>query len=108
MPIDLLRSGKAPVLAKQGPHLGYSFGDWKFNVDTDGRNYELSDKQCDAAFPDYYKEIERAVAWRKEQNLTNIEESQMDISWGGSEIIRLMIYDRQVSFGLYYRRHRRH
>jgi hypothetical protein len=97
VPFDLLGPHDAQELTKQGPNLGRPVGDWEFDVNLDGRDFGLSDEQCDAAFPDYYHEIERAAAWRQEQNLPNIQENQMDISWRDGEIIRLMIYDRQVS-----------
>ncbi|KIW08853.1 uncharacterized protein PV09_00778 [Verruconis gallopava] len=97
-PLSILRPATSEQSgARQGPSLGYPLGDWEFNVERDGRNFGLSDEQCAAAFPDYYREIDRAVTWRKEQNLPKIEESQMDISWReGGEIMRLMIYDRKL------------
>jgi hypothetical protein len=97
VPLNLVRPTATPELTEQGPNLGHTVDNWEFDVNLDGGDYGLSDERCDAAFPDYYHEIERAVAWRKEQDLPNIEESQMDISWRNSEIMRLMIFDRQVS-----------
>ena len=89
------------------PHLGSEHtispaaeehvGNWIFDPSRDHRNYGLSEAQCDAAFPGFYREIERAVAFRKDNDLPRIEEDDVDISWRkGGEIVRLMIYDRQV------------
>jgi len=70
---------------------------WIFDPRRDEQNFGLNDAQCDAAFPDLYKEIERAVAFRQNNNLDNVKEEELDISWrGGGEIIRLMIHDRQL------------
>lgn len=93
------RTKSTPPPSTEGPNLGSNIGNWAFDAGRDGRNFGLTDDQCDVAFPDFYHEIERAVAYRKEKNLPNIVESQMDVAWRkGGEIIRLMIYDRQVSF----------
>lgn len=70
---------------------------WKFDTKRDERQYGLSEAQCDAAFPDFYKEIDRAVAFRKENDLGNVKEEDVDIEWRhDGEIIRIMLYDRQV------------
>lgn len=77
---------------------------WTFDTKRDEREYGLSDVQCDAAFPNFYKEIDRAVAFRKENDLGRVKEEDVDIEWrGGGEIIRLMLYDRQVRFCVTYR-----
>lgn len=99
LPLDLLDPVTDPKSTKKGPSLGSRVGRWQFDTKRDARNYGLSERQCNGAFPDYYREIERAVTWRKEEKLPNIEEHQMDISWRNGEIIRLMIYDRQVCIG---------
>jgi hypothetical protein len=69
--------------------------DWTFDTQRDERNFGLNDAQCDAAFPDYYKEVDRAVAYFKQQG--NITEDRVDISWRLDEIVRVMIHDRQVN-----------
>lgn len=72
---------------------------WVFDIKRDERHYGLSEAQCDAAFPDFYKEIDRAVAFREEKGLGNIREEDVDIEWRQEgEIIRIMLYDRQVRF----------
>lgn len=71
--------------------------EWVFDTKRDERHYGLSEAQCDAAFPDFYKEIDRAVAFRKENDLGDIKEEDVDIEWrSGGEIMRIMLYDRQV------------
>jgi hypothetical protein len=69
---------------------------WAFNTQRDERDFGLNNAQCEAAFPGYYKEIDRAVEYFKEKG--NITEDEVDISWRGGEIVRVIIYDRQVSF----------
>jgi hypothetical protein len=70
---------------------------WVFDTKRDERKYGLSEAQCDAAFPDFYKEIDRAVAFRKEKKLGDVRVEDVDIEWRQEgEIIRIMIYDRQV------------
>lgn len=70
---------------------------WAFDTKRDERHYGLSEAQCDAAFPDFYQEIDRAVAFRKETGLDHVKEEDVDIEWRkGGEIIRIMLFDRQV------------
>jgi hypothetical protein len=68
---------------------------WAFDHRRDQRNFGLSDEQCDAAFPDLYREIDRAVAWRRNSNLRNITAADLDVSWK-TEMLRAMIFDGQV------------
>jgi hypothetical protein len=71
---------------------------WAFDTKRDERHYGLNEAQCDAAFPDFYQEIDRAVAFRQEKDLGDIREEDVDIEWREGEIIRIMLYDRQVRF----------
>lgn len=66
---------------------------WIFDAERDERNYGLSDEQCLLAFPDYYREIDRAVASRGMLGPVTLDD--VDISWR-DEMVRAMIYDRQV------------
>jgi hypothetical protein len=68
---------------------------WSFDHRRDQRNFGLSDDQCDAAFPDLYREIDRAVAWRRGSGLHNITPADLDVSWK-TEMLRAMIFDQQV------------
>lgn len=71
-------------------------GGWTFDPQRDERDFGLSDEQCAVAFPNFYAEIDRAVQHRKNSNLPNITSELVDISWRPDEIMRVMIYDRQV------------
>jgi hypothetical protein len=67
---------------------------WDFITQRDERNFGLSNEQCEKAFPDYYKEIDRAVTYFQEKG--NVTEEEVDIEWRGGEIVRVIIYERQV------------
>lgn len=67
---------------------------WAFNYARDGRNYGLSDAQCDAAFPELYKEVNRAVAYRRRVGLVTPDE--LDVGWRADGIVRAMIHDNQL------------
>jgi hypothetical protein len=72
-------------------------GTWWFDLARDGRNYGLSDSQCDAAFPGYFEEAYRtAEQWKQHRQITV---DDVDISWrddSGREMVRAMIFNRQV------------
>lgn len=70
-------------------HLPFTF-DYK----RDGRNYGLTEDQCLAAFPDLFKEIDRAVEYR--QRVGNITEDELDVGWRGDGIVRARIQDNQL------------
>jgi hypothetical protein len=67
---------------------------WDFDTKRDERDFGLSNEQCEQAFPDYYKEIDRAVAYFQDKG--NVTEEEVDIEWRGGEIVRVIIYERQV------------
>jgi hypothetical protein len=69
---------------------------WAFDTQRDESNFGLDNEQCEAAFPNYYKEVDRAHDFFQKQG--NITEDQVDISWREDEIVRVMIHSRQVSF----------
>jgi Glycosyl transferase family 90 len=69
---------------------------WTFDPQLHERSFSLSDSQCSTAFPDFYREIDRAVQHRADNNLGNVTSDMLDISWRKDEIIRCMIYDGQV------------
>lgn len=73
---------------------------WAFDTARDERNFGLSDEQCLLAFPDFYREIDRAVATR--ESFGPVTLNDVDISWReGNEMVRAMIYDRQVRFQVF-------
>ncbi|KAF2083978.1 hypothetical protein K490DRAFT_50261 [Saccharata proteae CBS 121410] len=66
---------------------------WAFNFTRHGSNYALDDAKCEAAFPNLYPEIDRAVQhWR---NKGGIKPSDLDTDWR-PDAIRAMIYDNQL------------
>ena len=65
---------------------------WNFDPATDRFNHSLSDSQCEEAFPDYYKEIDRAAMFWKEDKIT---QEDMNIT-DRTSVVRAMIYDRQL------------
>lgn len=69
--------------------------EWRFSARRDARNFGLSQDQCNYAFPQYFQEIDRAVAWRQEHNQPVINDTVLDAKWR-RELLRLMIYDGQV------------
>ncbi|KAF2164653.1 hypothetical protein M409DRAFT_25047 [Zasmidium cellare ATCC 36951] len=68
---------------------------WHFDYKRDGRNYGLSEEQCDIAFPGLYKEIDRAVAHRLEK-WGKITPDEVEVEWRGDGIVRAMIHDNQL------------
>jgi hypothetical protein len=68
-----------------------SLNDWD-------HHYGLASSECDAAFPNWFKEIDRAVTLRKER--ANITRMDIDISWKESGAVRALIYNQKVFTGL--------
>ncbi|KAH0019815.1 hypothetical protein KCU78_g6661, partial [Aureobasidium melanogenum] len=65
---------------------------WKYEFPRDANNYGLSADQCDAAFPNFYSDIESAVALRKHnpvlQKELEIEEDHC--------LVRVLIYEAEL------------
>lgn len=78
-----------PQLAN--PFRNYFFADWKFDAARDGDDYGLSDRQCGAAFPKLYGDIDEMVS-RRESN--HIAKADFDSVEGDhvAKSIRAMIY----------------
>lgn len=62
-------STKAPA-SKASSHPSTDVGSWTFDWTRDGNNHGLSSGQCDAAFPDLYSEIDRAVDFWERKEIT--------------------------------------
>lgn len=62
-----------------------------WNYTRDAKNLKLSDAQCSQAFPDLYKEIDRAKASKSRVTLKDID--SVPIVQG---YVRAMIYDQEV------------
>jgi hypothetical protein len=73
------------------PSKGPFDGQWNFT--RDARNLLMNDSQCDLAFPDLFKEIDRAVESRKRKPITFKEVDSVQPIRGYN---RAMIYDNQV------------
>jgi hypothetical protein len=65
--------------------------DWDFV--RDARNFLMTDARCDEAFPDLFKEIDRAVEVRRKDHVTSKE---LDEIMKVKGYMRVMIYDQQV------------
>ncbi|KAF2768113.1 hypothetical protein EJ03DRAFT_352380 [Teratosphaeria nubilosa] len=66
----------------------------KFNYKRDGKQYGLTDEQCSAAFPELYKEIDRAVAYR--ERVGKIAAEEVEVGWRGDGMVRAMIFKNQL------------
>ena len=70
-------------------------GQWLFESERDGINVGLNSEQCDAAFPDLYQEITRAVQyWQKRER--TISQDDIDIGWRQDGAIQVLICDNQL------------
>jgi hypothetical protein len=68
---------------------------WLFESERDARNIGLNTEQCNAAFPDLYLEIDRAVGvWQKREH--TISQEDIDIKWRGDAVMQVLIYDNQL------------
>lgn len=67
---------------------------WEFDPLNHRRHYGLSTEQCLSAFPLLYKEVDRAVAYRRA--VGNITLQDVDVGWRGDGIVRAMIYDNEL------------
>lgn len=79
-----------PAGSKEGLH-GKFDGHW--NYARDRRNFFLTQAQCDTAFPDLFKEVDRPVKLRKSNKISLKE---LDETPALNGFIRGMIYDQQV------------
>jgi hypothetical protein len=68
---------------------------WSFNASEDGNNFALTQAQCDAAFPDLYYEIDRAIAHRNDRKLP-IKPEDVSISWRNDAAFRGLIHENQL------------
>ena len=73
------------------PSKGIFDGQW--NATRDARNLLMNDTQCDLAFPNLFKEIDRAVESRKKKPVTLKEVESVQPTRGYNHA---MIYDNQV------------
>lgn len=69
--------------------------EWAFDHTRDARNYGLNEEQCLSAFPLLYKEIDRAVTYRRKIG-HNISLTDLEVGWRGDGIVRAMVRDKQL------------
>ncbi|KAF2726294.1 hypothetical protein K431DRAFT_317127 [Polychaeton citri CBS 116435] len=74
------------------PSHGYA---WAFDAERDALNYSLSSEQCEAAFPNLYFEIQRAVKYWQNRNHT-ISEEDIELSWRDDGAFRLLIHENKA------------
>jgi len=75
---------KGPPISHSQSHAWQTQREWTYEYPRDARNYGLDEAQCLSAFPDLYKEVDRAVAWWKEKG--GITERELDVGWRGDAI----------------------
>ena len=67
---------------------------WAFDYRRDGRKQGLNEEQCLSAFPELYKEVDRAVAYRR--RVGDIALQDLDVGWRGDGIVRARTHDNQL------------
>ena len=84
-------AGTKFVPPSANPFRSYFFADWQFDTARDGDNYGLSDRQCAAAFPKLYSDIDEMVSRRE---LNHIAKANFDAVEGDhvAKSIRAMVY----------------
>lgn len=88
-------SRPAPAPTPPKPIKQKGKGKWYFEPERDGINIALGAEQCDAAFPDLYQEINRAVQyWQKRER--TISQEDIDVAWRSDGAIQVLIYDNQL------------
>ncbi|KAH9823641.1 DNA polymerase type-X family protein pol4-like [Teratosphaeria destructans] len=92
-PWEAGRPGSSPGHGS-GTGTGGSLGSAGFDYKRDGKQYGLTDEQCSAAFPELYKEINRAVAYR--ERVGKIAAEEVEVSWRGDGMVRAMIFKNQL------------
>jgi hypothetical protein len=92
-------SGRPPLNSAtkhvdEGPPLTTQSG-WSFDYKKDARNFGLDEEQCLVAFPDLYKEIDRAVARGRETG-RKITPEDLETEWRFDGIVRALIHDNEL------------
>ncbi|KAL4874062.1 hypothetical protein BDV12DRAFT_158965 [Aspergillus spectabilis] len=73
---------------------GNTSQDWEFDVGRDGDNHGLSERQCLAAFPKLFGEIDKAVEFRKKEGgagLISFRELNEVARGGGEGLVRAVV-----------------
>ncbi|KAK5127989.1 hypothetical protein LTR85_005106 [Meristemomyces frigidus] len=85
---------QGPSVSHSQSHSGPPKPPWEFDYRRSGRNYGLSEDQCSVAFPELYKEVDRAVAYRR--RVGNVTLEDLEVGWRGDGIVRAMIHNNQL------------
>lgn len=62
---------KSPHLAD--PFGGVNFGTWRFDPVRDGDDYGLSHRQCSAAFPKLYNDVDEMISRRQANHIAKAD-----------------------------------
>lgn len=69
--------------------------EWIFDAERDANNFGLTHRQCDAAFPELYYEIDRSVKLWQDRNYT-ITQEDTEISWRRDAALRVLVHKNQL------------
>lgn len=84
-----------PTTTPPPSHLQPTQDGWVFDYKKHGRHYGLTEEQCNFAFPDLYREIDRAVDHRK--NVAGeITQDETNVEWRGDGMVKAQIHDNQL------------
>lgn len=79
-----------PLIVKSSDHSD----EWRFDAERDGKNYGLTDDQCDAAFPGLFEDINTSVERQKKKGSLTVQD--IDATSRLPNTTRAMIYDNEV------------
>lgn len=68
-------------------------GDWEYDWGRDRNSHALSAEQCDAAFPELYDDIDRAVGYWKDRNVTP---DARELYEGNEAGVQILFKDQQL------------
>ena|SRR5215469_7928661 len=68
---------------------------WSFDAKRDAQNYDLSFMQCNKAFNELFKELDRAKMFQK--SIGRISPADININWVKSGAVKALIYNGHVS-----------
>ena len=69
--------------------------EWAFDHKRDGNNHGLTEAQCLSAFPQLYKEVDRAVHYHRNER-GKITQEDVEIAWRHDGIVRVLIDDNHL------------
>ncbi|CZT16806.1 uncharacterized protein RCC_02640 [Ramularia collo-cygni] len=66
---------------------------WSYEWERDGNSHGLNTEQCNSAFPELFREVERATEYWKDRG---VSESDIELFGGNHGGLRVLIHDQQV------------